>query len=137
MGALARLCVSKGGVSTSGYFLLDIYPFMDNTSYEVRREFLDGEDVLLSLSEEDRQRVESAIGILTTNPWPKQFGLEQIDERSFKITLPVEGDEIAVIYEVDVFEATVDLVQIKRLGLFRKALEWLSGLADFEPGTKP
>lgn len=110
---------------------------MDNTSYEIRREFLDGGDLLLSLSEEDRGKIDLAIGSLAKNPLAKLFALKQIDERSFKITVPIENDEIIVMYEVDFIEGTIDLVQIKRQGLIKKALKWLSVLTDFEPRVKP
>ena len=36
---------------------------MDNKEYEIRRDFTDGEEVLFSLSSEDRETVESAIGV--------------------------------------------------------------------------
>jgi hypothetical protein len=130
-------CTPKARSHPNLNILLDSYPIMDNTSYEIRCEFLDGRDLLLSLSEEDRRKIDLAIGSLAKNPLAKLFGLKQIDERSYKITVPIGNDEIIVMYEVDPIEGIIDLVQIKRQGPIKKALKWLSGLTDFEPGVRP
>jgi hypothetical protein len=107
---------------------------MDNTPLEIRRDFLDGEDVLLSLSAGDREKVELAIASRAQSPSEPQFDLKDA-ENTFKISVPIENDEITVIYEIDLDEGILDLVQIKRRGRFKKAWDWLSGLANFEPGT--
>lgn len=106
---------------------------MDNKRYEVREDFVEGRDILLSLSESDRQKVESAIGSLAKDPWPKRFSAKPLGEKTVKITVPVEDDEITVLYGVDVYGASVDLIKIKRRGAFKKAGDWLGGLLKFEP----
>ena len=106
---------------------------MDNKEYEIRRDFTDGEEVLFSLSSEDRETVESAIALLKREPWPKQFSAKPLGQKTVKITVPLENDEITVLYEVDVYKSTVDVIKIKRRGLFKKAGEWLAGLTKFEP----
>lgn len=106
---------------------------MDNKRYEVREDFVEGRDILLSLSESDREKVESAIGSLAKDPWPKRFSAKPLGEKTVKITVPVEDDEITVLYGVDVYGASVDLIKIKRRGAFKKAGDWLGGLLKFEP----
>lgn len=106
---------------------------MDNKQYEIRRDFTDGEEVLFSLSSEDRETVESAIALLKREPWPKQFSAKPLGQKTVKIMVPLEDDEITVLYEVDVYKSTVDVIKIKRRGLFKKAGEWLAGLTKFEP----
>ena len=101
--------------------------------YTVRRDFAGGQDILLSLSESDREKVESAIGSLAKDPWPKRFSAKPLGDKAVKITVPVEDDEITILYEVDVYESLVDLIQIKRRGAFKKAGDWLGGLLKFEP----
>jgi hypothetical protein len=110
-----------------------VYPIMDNKNYEIRRDYLEGEELLLSLSDVDRQKVELAIGILAKDPWPKQFSAKEVGGETLKITVPIEDDEIAVLYEVDIYESRIDLITIKRRGPFKKAAEWLAGLMKFEP----
>jgi mRNA-degrading endonuclease RelE of RelBE toxin-antitoxin system len=110
---------------------------MDNKDYEIRRDYLEGQEILLSLPEEDQQKVNLVIGSLAKDPWPKQFSAKQIDGRTVRITVPIEDDEIVVIYEVDLFKSTIDLVKIKRRGPFKRAGDWLAGLVKFEPGGKP
>src|SRR5260370_37606667 len=110
---------------------------MDNESYAIRRDYAEGQDALLSLPEADREKFESAIAGLAKDPWPKQFSAKELDEKTRKITVPVDDDEITVLYEVDVFESTIDLVKIKRRGPFKRAGDWLAGLAKFEPKGKP
>jgi hypothetical protein len=107
---------------------------MDNKDYEVRRDYLQGGELLLALPDADRQKVESAIAGLAKEPWPKQFSARQVDQATVKIIVPVEDDEIAVIYEIDVFESTIDLVNLKRRGPFKRVGDWLAGLTKFEPG---
>ncbi len=109
---------------------------MDNKSYEIRRDDLEGEELLLSLPDVDKQEVELAIAGLAHDPWPKQFSAKELSDGSSKILVPVDDDEITVLYEVDVYESTVDLIKIKRRGLFKKAGKWLAGLVKFEPGGK-
>jgi hypothetical protein len=106
---------------------------MDRMDYEVRREFVEGEEVLNSLSEEDRGNVEFAISSLTKDPWAKRYGPKQIDDKTVKIIIPVNDDDITVIFEVDIFESTVDLIEIKRRGRFKAAVDWIAGLGRFEP----
>lgn len=110
---------------------------MDNKSYEVRRHFVEGEELLLSLSDTDRRKVESAIEGLAKDPWPKQFSAKPLGDRTVKIAVPIEDDEITVLYEVDVYESTIDLIKIKPRGDFKKAGDWLAGLIRFEPKGKP
>lgn len=109
---------------------------MDNNSYEIRRDFAQGMEVLLSLSDEDRGKVEAAIAFLAKEPWPKQFSAKPLGDKAVKITVPVDDDEIAVLYEVDVYLETIDIICIKRRGFRRKAGEWLAGLVRFEPKGK-
>jgi hypothetical protein len=109
---------------------------MDNEGYEIRRDYLEGQELLLSLPDADRQKVELAIAGLAKAPWPKQFSAKEIGDGTIKITVPIEDDEIAVLYEVDVYESTVDLIRIKRRGPFKKVAEWLAGLMRFEPRGK-
>jgi hypothetical protein len=109
---------------------------MDNRNYEIRRDYLEGQELLLSLPDADRQKVESAIAGLAREPWPKQFSAKEVGHGTVKITVPVEDDEIAVLYEVNVYESTVNLIRIKRRGSFKKAGEWLAGLMRFEPKGK-
>jgi hypothetical protein len=110
---------------------------MDNKQYEVRRDYAEGEqEVLLSLSEGDRHKVEAAVAALAQDPWPKQFCARPLGDKAVKITVPVEDDEIAVLYDVDVYKSTIDLITIKRRGRFKKAGEWLAGLMTFEPKRK-
>ena len=106
---------------------------MDNKKYQVRQDFAEGKEVLLSLSDGDRETVESAIASLAKDPWPKRFSAKPVGERAAKIMVPVEDDEITVLYDVDVYESVVDLIQIKRRGAFKKAGDWLAGLMKFEP----
>lgn len=116
---------------------------MDNRDYEIRRDYLEGEELLLSLPDADRQRVEFAIAGLAEDPWPKRFSAKEVGDGIVKITVPVEDDEIAVKYEVDAYESTVDLIRIERRGPRKKTFEWLAGLIEwlaglikFEPGGK-
>src|SRR5258708_3972602 len=109
---------------------------MDNKNYEIRRDYLEGEELLLSLPDADRQKVGSAIAGLAKEPWPKQFSGKEVGDGTAKFTVPVEDDEITVLYEVDVYESTVELISIKRRGAFKKASEWLTGLMKFEPKRK-
>jgi len=109
---------------------------MDNRNYEIRRDYLEGEELLQSLPDADRQKVELAIAVLAKDPWPKQFSAKPLGDKAVKITVPVEDDEIAVLYEVDVYESTIDLITVKRHGPFRKAADWLAGLVKFEPKGK-
>jgi hypothetical protein len=109
---------------------------MDNRNYEIRRDYVEGQDVLLSLSEQDRAKVESAIAVLAQDPWPKQFSAKPLGDKAVKITIPVDDNEIAVLYDVDVYESTIDLITIKRHGPFKKAGDWLAGLVKFEPRGK-
>jgi len=106
---------------------------MDNRDYEIRRDFVEGEEALLSLSEADRDKVESAIHGLAKDPWPKEFCAKTVGDGAVRITVPIEDDEIAVIYDVDVYESTIDLIKIKQRGPFKKAGDWLAGLMKFEP----
>ena len=106
---------------------------MDNKNYEIRHDFAEGKDVLLSLSQADREKVESAIADLAKDPWPKHFSAKPLGDKGVKITVPVEGDEITVLYDVDVYESTIDLMKIKRRGRFKKTAGWLAGLTKFEP----
>lgn len=107
---------------------------MDSIEFEVRREFLEGEEVLESLSQKDRDKVETVINSLAKDPWARGFSPKLIDDRTLKITVPVKDDEISVLVEVDIFESTVDLIEIKRRGRFKTAFDWIAGLAKFEPG---
>lgn len=109
---------------------------MDNKRYEVRQDFAEGQEVLLSLGEKDREKVEEAIAGLAKDPWPRRFGAKPLGEKTVKITVPVEDDEITILYDVDVYESSVDLIQIKRRGAFKKAGDWLVGLIRFEPKGK-
>jgi len=109
---------------------------MDNKNYEIRRDYLEGQELLLSLPDVDRQKVELAIGGLAKEPWPKEFSARELGDGTVKITVPVEDDEIAVLYDVDIYESTVDLIRIKRRGRFKKGGEWLAGLMRFEPRGK-
>jgi mRNA-degrading endonuclease RelE of RelBE toxin-antitoxin system len=106
---------------------------MDNKRYEARQDFLEGRDILLSLSESDREKVETAIGSLAKDPWPKRFSAKPLGDKTVKIVVPVEGDEITILYDVDVYESSIDLIQVKRRGAFKKAGDWLGGLLKFEP----
>jgi mRNA-degrading endonuclease RelE of RelBE toxin-antitoxin system len=101
---------------------------MDNKEYEIRRDFMEGVEVLRSLADEDREQVEVAIADLAKNPWPRR-----VKAGTQKITIPTEDDEIVVLYEVNIFQSTVDLVKIKKRGPFKRAGEWLAGLTKFEP----
>jgi|SRR5579863_7040978 len=109
---------------------------MDNKNYEIRRDYLEGEELLLSLPDADRQKVELAIAGLAKEPWPKQFSAKEASDGTVKITVPLEDDEIAVLYEVDVYESTVDLIRVKRRGPVKKLGGWLTGLLKFEPRGK-
>lgn len=109
---------------------------MDNKRYEVRQDFAEGQDVLLALPEKDRERVEEVIGSLAREPWPKRFGARGLGEKTVKITVPVEDDEITILYDVDVYKSSVDIIKIKRRGTFKKAGDWLGGLLKFEPKGK-
>jgi hypothetical protein len=109
---------------------------MDNKNYEIRRDYVEGQEVLLALLETDRVKVESALAVLANDPWPRQFSAKQLGENVVKITVPVEDDEIVVLYDVDVYESTIDLITIKRRGPFKKASDWLTGLVKFEPKGK-
>jgi hypothetical protein len=109
---------------------------MDNKNYEIRRDYAEGQDVLESLSPTDRETVESAIAALGKDPWPKQFSAKPLGDKAVKITVPVEDDEISVLYDVDVYESTIDVIRIKRRGRFKKAGDWLGGLMKFEPKGK-
>jgi len=109
---------------------------MDNKNYEIRRDDLEGDELPLSLPDADKQKVELAIAGLAKEPWPRQFSAKEVSDGTVKITVPVEDDEITVLYEVDVYESTVDLIRMKRRGPFKKAGEWLAGLMKFEPKGK-
>jgi hypothetical protein len=109
---------------------------MDNPIYQVRRDYLDGNDVLDSLSPADKRKVEAAIADLAKNRVHKTYRLTQIDDHSFKFTVPVKDDEICLIYEVNYTDHIIDLAKIKRSS-FRKALKYLAGLLDFSPSSKP
>lgn len=109
---------------------------MDNKNYEVRQDFAEGQEVLLSLAEKDREKVEEAIASLARDPWPKRFGARRLGEKAVRITVAVEDDEITILYDVDVYESSVDLIKIKRRGAFKKAGDWLAGLMNFEPKEK-
>lgn len=106
---------------------------MNNKNYEIRDDFLEGQEVLIALSDADREKVKSAITLLATDPWPRQYSAKPLREKAAKITVPVEDDEIAVLYDVDVYLETIDLIRIKKRGRYKKAGEWLSGLLNFEP----
>jgi hypothetical protein len=41
-----------------------------------------------------------------------------------------------VLYDVDVYGSTIDLIKFKGRGHFKKAGEWLAGLVKFEPKGK-
>jgi hypothetical protein len=110
-----------------------MYSIMDNKDYEIRRDYLEGWELLESLRDVDRQKVELAIAGLAKEPWPKGFSAKEAGDETVKITVPVENDELTVLYEVDVYESIVDLIRIKRRGPFKKAGEWLAGLMKFEP----
>ena len=92
--------------------------------------------MLGSLAEKDREKVEEAIAGLARDPWPKRFGVKPLGGETVKITVPVEDDEITILYDVDVYESSVDLIQIKRRTAFKKAGDWLAGLIKFEPKGK-
>jgi|SRR5215469_7376776 len=109
---------------------------MDNKRYEVRQDFAEGREVLGSLAEKDRERVEEAIASLAKDPWPKRFGAKPLGGQTVKITVPVEDDEITILYDADVYESSVDLIKIKRRGASKKAADWLAGLMRFEPKGK-
>lgn len=109
---------------------------MDNHEYELRRDFAQGEEVLLSLGEEDRRKVGAAIALLAKEPWPKQFSAKPLGDKAVKIIIPVEDDEIAVLYEFDVYLEIIDIIRIKRRGFYKKAADWLGGLIRFEPKGK-
>jgi hypothetical protein len=109
---------------------------MDNQEHEIRRDYLEGQEVLLALPDADREKVEAAIAGLAKDPWPKHFSAKPLDDKAVKITVPVEDDEIAVLYEVDVYESAIDLIKIKRRGPLRKAGDWFAGLMKFEPKGK-
>jgi hypothetical protein len=106
---------------------------MDNINYKVRREFREGEEVLESLSKEDRGKVELFIESLAKDPWARRFSPERIGDCTLKITIQVEDDEISLFVEVNAFRSTVDLIQIKRRGRFKRASDWMAGLVKFEP----
>jgi len=109
---------------------------MDNKRYEVRQDFTAGHEVMGSLAEKDREKVEEAINSLARDPWPKRFGAKPLGGKTVKMTVPVEDDEITILYDVDVYESSVDLIQIKCRGAFKKAGDWLAGLMRFEPKGK-
>jgi len=111
---------------------------MDNKDYTLRWEFVEGAEILTSMPDADRQKVEQAIDALVKNPWPKEFGAKQLDGGKGKFTVRTEDedDEITVLYRVNVFESTIELVRVKRRGLFRKTGEWLAGLTQFKPKGK-
>ena len=109
---------------------------MDNKRYEVRQGFAEGLEVLGSLAEKDREKAEEAIASLAKDPWPKRFGAKPLGGETVKITVPVEDDEITVLYDVNVYESSVEIIQIKRRAAFKKAGDWLAGLMRFEPKGK-
>jgi hypothetical protein len=109
---------------------------MDNKRYEVRQDSAEGQEVLLSLAAKDREKVDEAIASLAKDPWPKRFAAKPLGEKTVKIMVPVEDDEITILYEVDVYESAVDLMKIKQRGTFKKAGAWLAGLVKFEPKGK-
>jgi hypothetical protein len=109
---------------------------MNNKTYEIRRDYADGQEVLHSLSKADRAKVESAIAGLATEPMPQEFSAKSCGGGDTKMTIPVEDDVITVLYEVNFFKATVDIVRIERRGPLAKAVEWLAGLTKFEPKGK-
>jgi mRNA-degrading endonuclease RelE of RelBE toxin-antitoxin system len=109
---------------------------MDNKRYEVRHDFAEGLEVLGSLAEKDREKVEEAIASLAKDPWPKRFEAKPLGGETVKITVPVEDDEITILYDVNVYESSVDIIRIKRRTAFKKAGDWLAGLMKFEPKVK-
>jgi hypothetical protein len=109
---------------------------MDNKNYEIRRDYAEGQNILLALPPADQAKVEAAIAILATDPWPREFSAKPLGDKAVKITVPVEDDEIALLYEVDVYESKIDLITIKRRGAFKRAGGWLAGLMKFEPKGK-
>jgi mRNA-degrading endonuclease RelE of RelBE toxin-antitoxin system len=110
---------------------------MDNKDYEIRSDFAEGAEVLSSLSRENRDAVQSAIARLAKEPWPEQFSAKPLGGQTVKITVPVDDDEIVVLYDVDVYKSTIDIIRIKQRGTFQKAGEWLAGLVKFEPKGNP
>jgi hypothetical protein len=109
---------------------------MDNKRYEVRQDFVEGLEVLGSLTERDREKVEEAIASRAKDPWPKRFGANPLGGETVRITVPIEDDEITILYDVDVYESLVDIIQIKRRTAFKRAGDWLAGLMRFEPKGK-
>jgi hypothetical protein len=109
---------------------------MDNKRYEVRQDFVEGLDVLASLAERDREKVEEAIAGLAKDPWPKRFGASPLGGETVRITVPVEDDEITILYDANVYESSIDIMQIKRRTAFKRAGNWLAGLMKFEPKGK-
>lgn len=91
---------------------------MDNQEYEIPWDFAEGQEVLDALSSDDRETVDAAIRGLAKNPWPKQFSAKPQGEKAVKITVPIRDDEITVLYDVDVYKATIDIGKIKPRGTF-------------------
>lgn len=110
---------------------------MDNREWEIRKDYAKGQDVLAALSEADRAKVNGAIDGLKGNPWPKGHGAKEVGENRGRISVPVDDDEITILYKVDGIEQKIDIVTIKRRGAIRRATEWLVGLTKFEPKAKP
>jgi mRNA-degrading endonuclease RelE of RelBE toxin-antitoxin system len=95
---------------------------MDNQKREISWALAQGREVLDGLSAEDRKKVDAAIKELARKPPP-----------GGKIVVPVDGDEITVLYELDDADATIEIIKIKRRGVFKNMLRGLKELADFTP----
>lgn len=106
---------------------------MDNLKYQVRRGLLPIRTALDDLSAASKQKVEKALRVLEWNPEPAEYHARKLEDGIFKIRVPVQDGEVSVVYEVLRASRNIQLIEIKDVSWFKRALGWVEGLLDTKP----
>lgn len=101
--------------------------------YQVRRDFLPFRTALEELSPVLRSRVEKALTALESDPLPATYRCRQVEAGVYGIAVVDEQEEVSVLYVVKESEHVVELVAIKRVGVFGKVFRALDELTRFGP----
>jgi hypothetical protein len=99
---------------------------------EIVRDYLP-ETALGGLPDHSKELVERALHALEENAEPAEYRCEKVEDRTFKISVPVRDGEVSILYDIWQRDRRIVLVDIKDVSRFRKTAKWIEGLLDFGP----